>query len=254
MIVTSDSTALSVIITDANTGTSTPINAENRDEAVTARRPSTRPITTNISTGTAIVPIAPSGSRMKILISSQVSLRRPLSMISIPNRVAGQLQEPVLEIRKPGPEVGSPDPVRGKTMDHVRDQVGAVAENGEPAVLARDRRHARNRPKVLLRRRLVCDERDRSLGAVPRDERRRRADVDDPAVIDDRHAIAQSLGFLHQMRRQEHGLAALADAAHQLPNRAPRLRVEPGGELVEKHQFRIVDERERDEQALLLAA
>src|SRR5438128_6244992 len=112
MIVTSDSTALGVISTDANTGTSTPIKAENRDEAVTARRPSTRPIATNISTGTAIVPIAPSGSRMKILISSQVSLRR--LRISISNRVAGQLEEHVLEIRKLSAEVGHPDPVLGK--------------------------------------------------------------------------------------------------------------------------------------------
>ena len=53
---------------------------------------------------------------------------------------------------------------------------------------------------------------------------------------------------------EEDRLAALADAAHQLPDRAPRLRVQPGGQLVEKHHLRIVDQRQRDEQPLLLAA
>ena len=49
-------------------------------------------------------------------------------------------------------------------------------------------------------------------------------------------------------------LPRCADAAHQLPDRAPRLRVEAGRQLVEKHHLRIVDQRQRDEQPLLLAA
>ncbi len=54
--------------------------------------------------------------------------------------------------------------------------------------------------------------------------------------------------------RQEHRLAAGADAAHQVPDRPPRLRVEAGRQLVEKDEVGIVDERERDEEPLLLAA
>ena len=80
------------------------------------------------------------------------------------------------------------------------------------------------------------------------------SDVDDAAVLDDGDAVAEALGFLHQVGGQEDGLAAVADAAHQVPDGAPRLRVEAGGELIEEDDFRIVDERERDEQALLLAA
>ena len=57
-----------------------------------------------------------------------------------------------------------------------------------------------------------------------------------------------------EVRREEHRLAAVADAADQVPDRAARLRVEPGGQLVEEHDLRIVDERQRDEQPLLLAA
>ena len=89
---------------------------------------------------------------------------------------------------------------------------------------------------------------------MPPHELGRRADVDDAAVVDDRHAVAEPLGFLHQVRRQKDRLAALADAAHEIPDRPPRLRVESGRQLVEKHQLRVVDERERDEEPLLLAA
>src|SRR5450432_3547573 len=56
------------------------------------------------------------------------------------------------------------------------------------------------------------------------------------------------------MRGQKNGFASFADAAHEIPDGATRLRVEAGGELVEKHHLRIVDEREGDEQALLLAS
>ncbi len=55
------------------------------------------------------------------------------------------------------------------------------------------------------------------------------------------------------MGGEEHGLAAAADVAYQLPDRAPRLRIQSGGQLVEKDEQRIVNERERDEQPLLLA-
>ena len=56
------------------------------------------------------------------------------------------------------------------------------------------------------------------------------------------------------MGREKHGLAALANAAHQLPDRTPRLRIEAGRELVEEHHVGIVDQRQRDEEPLLLAA
>ena len=89
---------------------------------------------------------------------------------------------------------------------------------------------------------------------MPPHELGRRADVDDASVVEDGHAVAQPLGLLHEMRRQKDGLAALADAAHQIPDRPPRLRVEPCRQLVEEDQLGVVDEREGDEQALLLAA
>ena len=56
------------------------------------------------------------------------------------------------------------------------------------------------------------------------------------------------------MSGQENRLAALADTAHQIPDRAPRLRVQSRGQFIEKHQFWIVNQRKGNEQSLLLAA
>ncbi len=95
---------------------------------------------------------------------------------------------------------------------------------------------------------------DGSLGAVPPDQALGAVDVDDASVFDDGYPVAQALGLLHKMGSQENGLAALADSADQVPDGAPRLGVEAGGQLVEKDQFRIVDQREGNEQSLLLAA
>src|SRR4029079_5863646 len=60
--------------------------------------------------------------------------------------------------------------------------------------------------------------------------------------------------FFHQVRRQEHGLAAGANAADQLPDGAPGLWIETGRHFVEEHELGIVDQREGDEETLLLAA
>ena len=56
------------------------------------------------------------------------------------------------------------------------------------------------------------------------------------------------------MRRQKYRGATISYARHEGPDGATRLRIEPGGELVEEHDLWLVDERERDEEPLLLAA
>src|SRR5215510_13617810 len=104
-IVTSDSTALSEIRIDANTGTPTRTKSTSVGDRVLSPRPASRPTMTKVSTGTRIVPNAPSGSRMKTLISIQVSFSRPRSIRSVADRMAGQLQEHVLQIGDDGSEV-----------------------------------------------------------------------------------------------------------------------------------------------------
>src|SRR5437773_599897 len=99
---TSGSTALAAIRTEAKIGRSTETNRGTSGEPVRTRGPSRRARTTNTSTGTPMVPITPSGSRTKILISSQVSRQSPRNVppdLSVANRVAGELQKHVLERR-----------------------------------------------------------------------------------------------------------------------------------------------------------
>ena len=93
-----------------------------------------------------IVPNTPIGSRTKILISTHVRRQSPLSMIagprhgapsalarvtrhfrhtsvgilSVPDRMAGQPEEDVLERRDHGAEVGDPDAMLREALDHLR--------------------------------------------------------------------------------------------------------------------------------------
>ena len=64
--------------------------------------------------------------------------------------------------------------------------------------------------------------------------------------------VTQPLGLFHQMCRQEDRLAAVAYIAHQIQDGPASLRVEPRGQLVQEHQLRVVDQRQRDEQPLFL--
>ena len=77
---------------------------------------------------------------------------------------------------------------------------------------------------------------------------------DHSAVVDDRHAVAQPLGFVHVVRRQQHGAAGGANLANDLPQLPPRLRIEPRRRLVEEQQLRIADQRAGHGQPLLLPA
>src|SRR5207245_9665083 len=81
-----------------------------------------------------------------------------------------------------------------------------------------------------------------------------RALGDDVTAIHDGDLIAQELRLLHVVGRQDDGLAARLDRLHQLPEITSRLRIESGGGLIEEQHRRIVDERDREQQPLLLAA
>src|ERR1700682_754081 len=126
MMVTSDSTLLSVISTDTKTGSPTRMNPAAAIELGGCPPPISRPTTTNTRTGKRIDPNAPSGSRRKILISSQVSFQSPRSMalsLLIANRMAGQFQEDVVQVGQHGAKVSDPNPVLGQAMDHLRHKV-----------------------------------------------------------------------------------------------------------------------------------
>src|SRR3954466_2659264 len=121
MIVTSDNTPLSAMSTDTRTGSPTRKNPAGESGPGVRRPPANRLTITKITTGNKIDPKAPSGSRRKILISSQVSFQSPRSIaesLSIADRMAGQFQKDVLQVGRRGAEVGDPYPIFGETLDH----------------------------------------------------------------------------------------------------------------------------------------
>ena len=82
----------------------------------------------------------------------------------------------------------------------------------------------------------------------------RRAHGDDAAFIDDGHAVAELLGLFDVVRGEQDGALLAAQVLHQLVNFQARLRIEAGGRFVQEQHLRIVEQRQGERQALLLAA
>src|SRR5687767_797493 len=123
MIVTSETTALVAMTSAARTGRPAFRNAHSGDAGPAPPRIA-RPSARNRSTGTPTAPNRPSGSRAKILISSQTSCHKPfigsylpssspahLPRASVSNRAPRQPEEHVLERRLGGVEIGDRDAV-----------------------------------------------------------------------------------------------------------------------------------------------
>src|SRR5947208_8669958 len=82
----------------------------------------------------------------------------------------------------------------------------------------------------------------------------RRAQRYHPTVIDDCDAIAKTLCFFHVVRRQHDRPALVLKLRDQVPELPARLRIEPGGGLVQKEEMRVPDESAGHSQTLLLSA
>src|ERR1700722_12801666 len=254
-MVISDMTELTAIKSAARTGRPTRRKLLAASDGAGRLRPATRPITRKTKTGKPTVPNAPSGSRMKTLISIQVSFQSPRNILFlVANRTAGQFEKHVLEIGYDHAKVGNAYAALGQTMDHFGHQIVAAAANRKLQIAAHHRLNSRNRAKTFLGCRVTGGQDDGAFGAMPIDKSLWSVDVDNSAAFDDCNAVAQALCFFHQMSCQKDGLAALANTAYQFPDRPPRLWVKAGGEFVEEHHFRVVDQREGNEEALLLSA
>src|SRR5438270_12985971 len=145
IIVTSDSTALMAIRIDTRIGRLTRRKLPPASELSPGRwldipldiRPDTRPTPRKIRTGTTIVPNAPRGSRMKTLISIQVSFQSPRSIIVVypsfllANRVTGQFQKHVFKVGENGAKIRHADPILRQAVNHFGHQVVTLAANGE---------------------------------------------------------------------------------------------------------------------------
>jgi hypothetical protein len=73
-------------------------------------------------------------------------------------------------------------------------------------------------------------------------------------VVDDGDAIAQALGFVHVVRREEDRPSAALQVAEDVPHLAARLRIEARRRFVEKKQLRIAYQGRGNGQTLLLSA
>ena len=73
-------------------------------------------------------------------------------------------------------------------------------------------------------------------------------------MVDDGDAVAEALGFFNIVGGQQDGFLFATQFFDDVVNFAANLRVEAGRGFVEKHDFRIVDQRHGQGEALLLAA
>ena len=92
-----------------------------------------------------------------------------------------------------------------------------------------------------------------SIRSRPRD-RRRRSLGDDLPARQHRQPIGEVLRLVHEVRREEHGLAEFGEALDDVPRGMAGAGIEPGGRLVQEQQFGVTGERDRDVEAALLPA
>src|SRR5262245_23212668 len=71
-----------------------------------------------------------------------------------------------------------------------------------------------------------------------RAERTRSTARDEPAMVNDAHAVAYRLGHVQPVCAEQDGMPGIGVAADELPNMAARQRVETGGGLVQNQHGR----------------
>ncbi len=260
MMVTSESTALTAISMAASTGTST-------REVLDARIGPRRAVSPNCARApgrappaSPTVPMRPSGSRTKILISSQVRFQQSAQhrQSSVPDRMAGQLEEHVLE-RRASPCGSRVTRMRrsARHVDHARSRGRRRAPRTSEVASGprhRDRcRESRPRTPPARRHRSLETRRCAPGSAAGRARPARRCPRCAPCSMIATRSHSRSASSIRCVVRNT-VLPRSRMPVTSVPDRAPRLRIEAGRELVEEHDLGVVDERERDEQPLLLAA
>src|SRR5688572_11424863 len=166
----------------------------------------------------------------------------------VPQVAPGELQEHVFQACRPV-QVGELA-LAGQGPEE-RIDVGRVCEHGVAHFLdpRRQRSHALHPRVDALPMHL-----DHLRLDVVGDQGARRALGNDAPVIHDREPLAEPLRLLHEVRSEDQRLAFGRQPAHALPDEVARLRIEPGGRLVEEEKLRIVDERARERETPLHAS
>ena len=73
-------------------------------------------------------------------------------------------------------------------------------------------------------------------------------------MVDDGHPVAEAIRLLHVVGGEQHRSAAGAESGDDLPDLAPRLRIEPGGGLVQEQNLGVPHQGAGQGEALLLAS
>ena len=102
--------------------------------------------------------------------------------------------------------------------------------------------------------RSIQAEREACSGFQVVDQVARRVQRDDLAVINDTHAVAELLRFIHIVRGENDGLPFGVDLADELPKMSARLRVQARCGLIKEHHVRVVHQRGGNGEPMLLPA
>ena len=156
---------------------------------------------------------APRRARRAAASSRERALDRALGHAG---RLGGQLEVDVLEARPRHAQLLEPLAARQRVARSAR----AAASSGRRSRAPRSRRRRARQDDAVAR----------GAGA----QLARRALGEDPAVLDDRHAVGQRLRLVEVVRGQQDGLAELAQRRAPRPRRRAARRVEAGGRLVEE--------------------
>src|SRR5271156_1657150 len=140
-----------------------------------------------------------------------------------------KFKEDILEVGEDGAKIRNADVRLRQTVNYLGDEIVAAAANSELRVATDYFLDAGDRAKAVGGAWIIGGEHHGAFGTVSFHQVVRRVDVDDAAVLDDSDAVAQALGFFHEMSGQKNGFAAFADAADQIPDGAASLGVEAGG-------------------------
>src|SRR5690606_25920563 len=77
---------------------------------------------------------------------------------------------------------------------------------------------------------------------------------EEAALVDDPHAVAEALGFLHVVRGVDDGRAAALEVEDGVENGVARLGIDADGGLVEEEELRVVDEGDGEVEPALHAS
>jgi hypothetical protein len=108
----------------------------------------------------------------------------------ISNRTTCQLEKNVLKVGQNCPEIRDPDPILGQAMNRLGNKIVAAPNNREALLDAGHRRNSWELLKELFRGCVFRIENHGSLWAMPGNQTLWRVDIDDPAMLNDRYAIA----------------------------------------------------------------